>query len=54
MFDSGWLAQALRATMAIPGVFSPVSFDGKVLVDGGVLNNVPADIVRRHGPGRPS
>src|SRR5512137_648511 len=46
VFDSGWLAQALRATVAIPGVFAPVEVDGKVLVDGGVLNNVPADIVR--------
>ncbi len=49
VFDSGWLARALRATVAIPGVFAPVSFDGKVLVDGGVLNNVPADVIRRTG-----
>jgi NTE family protein len=49
VFDSGWLARALRATIAIPGVFAPVSYDGKVLVDGGVLNNVPADVVRQTG-----
>jgi len=49
VFDSGWLARALRATVAIPGVFAPVAFDGKVLVDGGVLNNVPADVIRRTG-----
>jgi NTE family protein len=49
VFDSGWLAQALRATMAIPGVFSPAIVDGRALVDGGVLNNVPADIVRQTG-----
>ena len=49
VFDSGWLARALRATVAIPGVFAPVTFDGKVLVDGGVLNNVPADVVDRPG-----
>jgi NTE family protein len=49
VFDSGWLARALRATVAIPGVFAPVTFDDKVLVDGGVLNNVPADVVRQTG-----
>ncbi len=49
VLDSGWLARALRATVAIPGVFAPVTFDGKVLVDGGVLNNVPADVVRLTG-----
>ena len=49
VFDSGWLAQALRATVAIPGVFAPVRVGGKVLVDGGVLNNVPADVVRNTG-----
>jgi len=49
VFDSGWLARALRSTMAIPGVFSPVVFDDRILVDGGVLNNVPADVVRQTG-----
>jgi NTE family protein len=49
VFDSGWLARALRATVAIPGVFAPVTFGDKVLVDGGVLNNVPADVVRQTG-----
>jgi NTE family protein len=49
VFDSGWLAQALRATVAIPGVFAPVKVGDKVLVDGGVLNNVPADVVRNTG-----
>ena len=49
VFDSGWLGRALRATVAIPGVFAPVTFEGKVLVDGGVLNNVPADVVRQTG-----
>jgi NTE family protein len=49
VFDSGWLGRALRATVAIPGVFAPVTFEDKVLVDGGVLNNVPADVVRQTG-----
>ena len=46
---SGSLASALRATMAIPGVFQPVLRDGLLLADGGMLNNVPADVVRRMG-----
>jgi NTE family protein len=49
VFDAGWLARALRSTMAIPGVFSPVRVEGKVLVDGGVVNNVPADVVKDTG-----
>ncbi len=47
--DSGLLSRALRASMAIPGVFTPVRIGDRVLVDGGVLNNVPADITRRMG-----
>ena len=46
---AGSLASALRATMAIPGIFQPVVRDGRVLADGGLLNNVPADFVRRMG-----
>lgn len=46
---SGSLASALRATMAIPGVFQPVVRDGLLLADGGLLNNVPADVVGRMG-----
>lgn len=47
--ESGSLASALRATMAIPGVFEPVERDGLLLADGGMLNNVPADVVGRMG-----
>jgi len=39
----------MRATMAIPGVFTPVNFENWLLVDGGALNNVPADVVREMG-----
>lgn len=46
---SGSLASALRATMAIPGVFQPAEHDGLLLADGGLLNNVPADVVSRMG-----
>lgn len=49
VFDQGPFNVALRATMAIPGVFSPVEHEGRLLVDGGVLNNVPADLARQFG-----
>ena len=42
----GSLARALRSTMALPGIFAPVELDGRLLADGGVLNNVPVDVVR--------
>ena len=45
----GSLASALRATMSLPGIFPPVERDGMVLVDGGAMNNVPADVVRGMG-----
>ena len=49
VLDRGSLARALRATMSLPGVFPPVEVDGQVLVDGGAMNNVPADVVRAMG-----
>ena len=49
VLDKGSLSSALRATMSLPGVFPPVERDGMLLVDGGALNNVPADVVRRMG-----
>ena len=45
----GSVPTAMRASMAIPGVFSPVIIDGKVLVDGGLVNNFPADVLRDMG-----
>ncbi len=42
----GDLSTAIRASIAIPGVLPPVPYHGDLLVDGGVLNNVPADIMR--------
>lgn len=44
VMESGDLATALRASMSIPGVFAPVKIDGRVLVDGGVANNLPIDV----------
>ena len=49
ILDKGTLASAMRATMSLPGIFPPVERDGRVLVDGGALNNVPADVVRAMG-----
>jgi NTE family protein len=44
VFEEGSLVLAIRATTSVPGIFSPVHYQGKVLVDGGVLNNLPADL----------
>jgi NTE family protein len=49
VLKEGALPQAIRASMAIPGVFTPVIIDGKLLGDGGLLDNVPADVVRSMG-----
>ena len=46
---SGRVVDAVRATISLPGVFAPFRLDGRLLVDGGVLNNLPADIVREMG-----
>lgn len=45
----GSVPTAMRASMAIPGVFSPVSYGDKMLVDGGLVNNFPADVLREMG-----
>jgi NTE family protein len=49
VLKSGSLQQSLRATMAIPAVFAPVEIDGKILTDGGILNNIPTDVVKAMG-----
>ena len=46
---NGSVPTAMRASMAIPGVFSPVMIGDKVLVDGGLANNFPADVLRDMG-----
>lgn len=46
VFESGSLLPAIQASMAVPGVFSPVPYEGRVLVDGGVVNLVPYDRVQ--------
>ena len=49
VIDSGCLSIAMRASMAIPGVFKPVRLNGMVLVDGGMQNNLPVDVVKSMG-----
>ena len=49
VFHEGVLATAMRASMAIPGVFTPVRLDSMVLIDGGVTNNYPVNIARQMG-----
>lgn len=49
VLGSGDLARALRASMAIPGFFSAVEWEGRLLVDGGVARNLPIDVVRKMG-----
>lgn len=48
----GSLADAMRATMSLPLIFPPVELNGQVLIDGGTMNNVPADIVKSMGADR--
>jgi len=46
---SGYLPMAIRSSMSIPGYFSPTYYNGKYLVDGGIVNNYPADPVLQMG-----
>lgn len=47
IFDKGSLLQAIRASSSIPTILLPVNLDGMMLVDGGVLNPLPLDLVKR-------
>jgi NTE family protein len=47
VLDHGSLSQAMRASMAVPGAIAPVEIDGKLLVDGGIANNLPIDQARK-------
>lgn len=49
VFDSGDLPRAMRASMALPGVFAPVEWRGRLLVDGGIIDNVPVEAARSMG-----
>jgi len=49
ILDSGRVVDAILATTAFPGVFAPEVIDGRYLIDGGALNNVPFDVARQLG-----
>ena len=49
VLDRGDIVQAMRASMAIPVVFSPIEFDGRLLVDGGLVDNLPVSLARAMG-----
>jgi NTE family protein len=49
VFQNGSLSEAMRATMSIPGVFAPVRRDNQIFVDGGLVDNLPTDVVRKMG-----
>ena len=49
VLDRGDLALALRSSMSVPGLFSPTEVDGRILGDGGLVNNVPVDVARGLG-----
>ncbi|HET6552343.1 MAG TPA: patatin-like phospholipase family protein [Dyella sp.] len=49
VFDSGDLALAIRSSMSVPGAFAPTNVNDLLLVDGGLMDNVPIDVVRTMG-----
>jgi NTE family protein len=49
VLKSGHLADAARASMSVPGAFPPIELDGRLLIDGGIVRNVPVDIAREMG-----
>lgn len=48
-FESGSVAKAIASSCAVPGAFKPVEWDDKVLVDGGLVNNVPINVCKEMG-----
>jgi len=49
IFDKGYIANAMRASMSIPSVFKPFEIDGNLYVDGGLVNNFPTDVAKQMG-----
>lgn len=49
VFDKGNLRNAVRSTISMPGIFVPSIVDGRLLIDGGVINNMPEDVARNLG-----
>nr|WP_316643286.1 patatin-like phospholipase family protein [uncultured Roseateles sp.] len=52
VIGEGDLALAMRSSMSVPGVFSPLEWEGRILGDGGLVNNLPLDIARGMGAQR--
>lgn len=52
VLDGGDLVTAMRASLSAPGLFAPVERDGRLLVDGGLVNNLPVDVARAMGVDR--
>ena len=49
VFDRGELAAVMRASMSVPAAFAPVEIDGRMLVDGGLVDNLPVAVMRKMG-----
>ena len=49
VFDRGPLYLALRASMSVPGVFAPVELEGEIFGDGGLVDNLPVEVMRKMG-----
>ncbi|NHZ82159.1 BamA/TamA family outer membrane protein [Massilia sp. CCM 8695] len=49
VLERGGIARAMRASMSVPGVFAPVDIDNRALLDGGLVRNLPVDVVRAMG-----
>lgn len=52
ILQDGDLATALRSSMSVPGIFAPLEVDGRILGDGGLVNNTPVDVARAMGAQR--
>ncbi|MFA4982373.1 MAG: patatin-like phospholipase family protein [Candidatus Omnitrophota bacterium] len=49
VLEQGNLAEAIMASVSIPGIFEPVKIDGRLLVDGGIINPLPTNVLTRSG-----
>lgn len=49
VMDRGNLSRSMRASMAVPGAFTTVEIDGHLLVDGGIVDNLPVDVAKEMG-----
>ncbi len=52
IFSDGDIVTAMRASMSLPGLLAPVEHDGRLLLDGGLANNIPVDVARTMGTDR--